>query len=151
MRVRRNSCLSGIFLASAAIAIVACAHVTPSFAQATKSFLDTNDFYLRSAGFKVKFANDAAGQKALRDLPAHRMVMHKTANGARYLFADPKICVCIFVGTAGNLQSYRDILANPLPGADNVSPDYKTQASAMIGDMSNIENDSLADYLREFY
>lgn len=151
MLVRRNLFLSGILMAWATISLIASEPFTPSFAQATKSFLDSNDFYLRSAGFKVKFANDAAGQKALRDLPAHRMVMHKSANGVRYLFADPKICVCIFVGTAGNLQSYRDILANPLPSADNVSPDYKTQASAMIGDMSNIENDSLADYLREFY
>lgn len=151
MRVRRKLCLGIILMALATIGIVASGHIPPSFAQATKSFLDANDFYLRSAGFKVKFANDAAGQKALRDLPAHRMVMHKTANGTRYLFADPKICVCVFVGTAGNLQSYRDILANPLPSTDNVAPDFKTQASAMIGDMSNIENDSLADFLREFY
>lgn len=143
------------FAAYAPGAIVAMALLTsPSLAQKAaleKPFLDTNDFYLRSAGFRVKFASDAAGQKVMRDLPPHRMVMHKTANGVRYLFADPKICVCVFVGTTGNLQSYRDIVANPLPGADNVAPDYKTQASALLDDMSNIDNDSLADWLRDYY
>lgn len=117
-----------------------------------KPFLDKNDFYLRSAGFRIKFATDAAGEKAMRALPPHRMVMHKTANGPRYLFADPNICVCIFIGTTGNLQSYRDIVADPLPGtSNNVGPDYKTQASALLGDMSNIDNDSLADWLRDYY
>jgi hypothetical protein len=116
-----------------------------------KPFLDTNDFYLRSAGFKIKFANDAAGQKAMRALPMHRMVAQKTPGGVRYLFAEPKICVCIFIGTADNLQSYRDIVANPLPTVDNVPADYTTQASALLADMSDIEDDSLADFLRNYY
>lgn len=116
-----------------------------------KPFLDTNDFYLRSAGFKIKFANDAAGQKAMRAIPPHRMVTHKTTTGVRYLFADPQICVCIFIGTADNLESYRSIVANPLPQVDNVWPNYRTQASALLSDMSNIEDDSLADFLRDYY
>lgn len=33
--------------------------------QPSKPFLDKNSFYLSSAGFKVHFANDAAGKKAL--------------------------------------------------------------------------------------
>jgi hypothetical protein len=117
-----------------------------------KPFLDANDFYLRSAGFRIKFATDAPGEKAMRALPPHRIVMHKTASGVRYLFADPKVCVCIFIGTADNLASYRDIVASPLPGSvDNVGPDYKTQASALLNDMSSIEDDSLADYFRDYY
>ena len=38
----------------------------------SKPFLDKNSFYLSSAGFKVHFANDAAGKKALHALPPHR-------------------------------------------------------------------------------
>ena len=116
-----------------------------------KPFLDANDFYLRSAGFKIKFATDAADKQVMNRLPLHRLVAHKTAGGVHYLFADPKICVCIFVGTADNLASYRSIVANPVPRVDNVGPDYKTQASALLSDMSDIEDDSLADYFRDYY
>ncbi|MCX7306751.1 MAG: hypothetical protein NTZ72_01840 [Afipia sp.] len=70
-----------------------------------KPFLDANDFYLRSAGFRVKLANDPVSQKALRALPPNKMVAQKTAAGIWYVFADPKICVCIFAGTKDNLDS----------------------------------------------
>ncbi len=69
----------------------------------------------------------------------------------RYLFADPKICICIFIGTADNLESYRSIVTNPLPRVDNVAPDYTTQASALLADISDIDDDSLADFLRDYY
>ena len=40
---------------------------------------------------------------------------------------------------------YRSILSQPLPQADNVSPDYKTQASALlVGDPVGI--DTIGDY-----
>ncbi|HEY0236167.1 MAG TPA: hypothetical protein VGC86_14090, partial [Afipia sp.] len=93
----------------------------------SEPFLQKTGFYLSSAGFRPKFANDAAGQKALRALPPHRFVIH-TVNGIdHYLFADPKACVCIFVGNKDNYLSYRAIRAQPLgPAPDNVAPDYKT-------------------------
>ena len=135
-------------------AIVLGALIAPLAAQQTaldKPFLDANDFYLRSAGFKIKFATDAADKQVMSRLPVHRIVAHKSGGGVHYLFADPKICVCIFVGTKDNLESYRSIVANPVPRVDNVGPDYRTQAGALLSDMSDIEDDSLADYLRDYY
>lgn len=135
-------------------AIVLGALIVPLAAQQTaldKPFLDANDFYLRSAGFKIKFATDAADKQVMNRLPVHRIVAHKTSGGVHYLFADPKICVCIFIGTKDNLESYRSIVTNPVPRVDNVGPDYKTQASALLSDMSDIEDDSLADYFRDYY
>jgi hypothetical protein len=62
----------------------------------------------------------------------------------------------IFIGTQANYQDYRDILAKPLDQPDNVAPDYKTQASALLyGDPYDWNNlnqpDSVADYLRTYY
>ncbi|MET0878762.1 MAG: hypothetical protein ABWY14_16595 [Tardiphaga sp.] len=120
-------------------------------------FLEKNDFYLKSAGFKVRFANDPKGQEALRKLPSHRMVVHATPNGPRYLYADPVTCVCIFVGSRDNWLSYRDILNQPLPQPDYVSPDYKTQASAMLSDdpiasdAIDWQPDSLADAFQDYW
>jgi len=122
----------------------------------SKPFLEKNGFYLTSAGFKVKFANDAAGQKALHALPPHRFVRRKFGDGERYLYADPKKCVCIFVGNRDAYLNYRDILARPLPQADDVAPDFKTQAGALLNaeviDGESLDDPgSLADYLQDTF
>ena len=104
----------------------------------------------------MRLANDPAGQKALRALPAHRFVVHKVGDDVRYLYAEPQHCVCIFVGTRQAYETYRNILSQPLQQADDVSPDYKTQAGALLyGDPYDFNSlnapDSLADYLRTYY
>jgi hypothetical protein len=122
----------------------------------SKPFLEKNSFYLSSAGFRVHLANDPAGQKAMHALPPHRFVIHRNGGDVRYLYAEPNHCVCIFIGTQENYQDYRDILGRGLPQADDVSPDYKSQASALLyGDPYDWDNlnqpDSIADYLRTYY
>ncbi len=98
----------------------------------SKPFLEKNSFYLSSAGFRIQIANDPAGQKALRALPAHRFVVNGAGDAARYLYAEPQHCVCIFVGTQQAYDRYRDLLSQPLKPADHVPPDYKTQAGVLL-------------------
>lgn len=123
----------------------------------SKPFLDKNSFYLSSAGFRVQVANDAAGRKAMNALPPHRFVIHRYGNNeVRYLYAEPNHCVCIFIGTQQAYQDYRDILAKPIDQPDNVAPDYKTQASALLyGDPYDLnsvdEPNTLAAQLRDYY
>jgi hypothetical protein len=145
-----------IFGAIPAIALLLCASLLGALEAPSKPFLDKNSFYLSSAGFRVQVANDAAGKAALHALPPHRFVIHKNGGDVRYLFAEPVHCVCIFIGTEANYRDYRDILGRGLPQADDVSPDYKTQASALLyGDPYDLDNlnqpDSIADYLRTYY
>ena len=139
-----------------AIALLLCASLLTALEAPSKPFLDKNSFYLSSAGFRVQVANDEAGRKALHALPPHRFVVHRTGNDVRYLYAEPNHCVCIFIGTQANYQDYRDIVARPVDQPDNVAPDYKTQASALLyGDPYDWNNlnqpDSIADYLRTYY
>jgi hypothetical protein len=129
---------------------LAAEYVVPS-----KPFLEKNAFYLRSAGFRIRLADDAIGQRALKSLPPHRFVIHKAGGIPRYVYADPGVCNCIFSGTLDNYKSYQAILRQPLPGVDDVSPDYKTQASALLleqpayfGALDN--DDSMADYFRDY-
>jgi hypothetical protein len=122
----------------------------------SKPFLDKNSFYLSSAGFRVQAANDEAGKRALAALPPHRFVVHRSGKGVRYLYADPVYCACIFIGTEDNYRDYRDILNRPIAQPDDVAPDYKTQASALLyGDPYDWDNlnqpDSVAEYLQDYY
>src|SRR3954453_8385723 len=144
------------FGAVPAIALLLCASLLMALEAPSKPFLDKNSFYLSSAGFRVQVANDEAGRKALDPLPPHLFVVHRTGSDVRYLYAEPNHCVCIFIGTQANYQDYRDILARPVDQPDNVAPDYKTQASALLyGDPYDWNNlnqpDSIADYLRTYY
>jgi hypothetical protein len=142
--------------AAPAIALLLCATLLAALEVPSKPFLDKNSFYLSSSGFKVQVANDAAGKQALHALPPHRFVVHRYGNEVRYLYAEPVHCVCIFIGTKANYDDYRDILARPTDQPDNVAPDYKTQASALLyGDPydwnSLNQPTSVADYLQTYY
>lgn len=94
--------------------------------------LERNSFYLSSAGFRVQVANNAAGQKALRALPAHRFVTEGAGDALRYLYAEPEHCVCVFVGTRQAYDSYRRILSQPVKASNNPTADYKTQAGVLL-------------------
>ena len=140
-----------------ALALLLCTSLLIALEMPSKPFLDKNSFYLSSAGFRVQVANDAAAKKAMNALPPHRFVVHRYGNNeVRYLYAEPNHCVCIFIGTQEAYQNYRDILARPVDQPDNVAPDYKTQASALLyGDPYDLnsvdEPNTLAQQLQDYY
>jgi hypothetical protein len=114
--------------------------------------LDKNNFYLTSAGFRVQVANDPAGQKALRALPAHRFVANGVGDGLRYSYAEPQHCVCIFVGTHQAYDNYNKMLRQPPKPTDNVPADYKTQAGVVLNNQplrqsTRGDPTTLSDYL----
>jgi hypothetical protein len=122
----------------------------------SKPSLERNSFYLSSAGFRIQAANDPAGQKALRALPAHRFVVQGTGEAMRYLYAEPEHCVCIFVGTQQAYDRYLKILNEPLKQTDRVPPDYKTQAGVLLSGQplrqsTKGDRTTLSDYLSTLY
>jgi hypothetical protein len=144
----RNGVLPGIVL-------LLCTPLLVALEPPSKPFLDKNSFYLSSAGFKVHFANDPAGKQALHALPPHRIVIHNLGGGdVRYLYAEPTHCVCVFIGNKDAYTNYRDMLSQPLQPDNNVAPDYKTQAGALLtGDPVDITGQPpyAAEYFRNYY
>src|SRR5438552_18636773 len=80
-----------------AIVLLLCASLLVALETPSKPFLEKNSFYLSSAGFRVRLANDSAGQKAMRALPAHRLVIHVVGDDVRYLYAELLHCVRIVI------------------------------------------------------
>jgi hypothetical protein len=139
-----------------ALALLLSTSLLAAMETPSKPFLEKNTFYLRSAGFRVQFANDPDAKKAMHALPAHRFVVHKLGGGdVRYLYAEPSHCVCVFIGNQANYNDYRSILSQPLPRPDDVSPDYKTQANALlVGDpigIDTIGDNTVAPYYSAYY
>jgi hypothetical protein len=135
-----------------AVALLLDAAVSAAVEQPSKPFLEKNSFYLSSAGFRIQFANDPAGKKALSALPAHRFVTSGAGDAVRYLYAEPQHCVCIFVGTQQAYDRYRYLLNQPLKPNSNVSADYKTQTGILLSNQplrqsTRRDPTNLSDYL----
>jgi hypothetical protein len=149
----RSYCLSYIVLIFSAIALPSATLF--ALDPPSKPFLDKNSFYLSSSGFKVQFANDAAGKKALHALPPHRFVIHNLRGGdVRYLYAEPQHCVCVFIGTREAYENYRAMLRQPVQQPDNVSADYNSQVSAVLdGDPVDMAGNPpyAAEYFHNYY
>lgn len=108
---------------------LAAEHATPS-----QRFLERAGFLMESAGFRARLADDEASRKALRALPPYRFVVHGSGNSARYVYADPNLCSCIFSGSRDAYLSYEDMLRHPRAGVDDLAPDYDAQSSALLAD-----------------
>ena len=135
-----------------AVVLLLCAFGLAAAEAPSQLSLEKNSFYLSSAGFRIQVANDPAGQKALRALPAHRFVINGAGEAARYFYAEPQHCVCIFVGTQQAYDRYRDLLSQPLKPTDNVPADYKTQSSILLSNQplrqsTRGDPTTLSDYL----
>ena len=118
----------------------------------SRPVLDKNAFFLTSSGFKAQLANDPTTKKLMTSLPSHQFVVHAVDGGQRYLYADPNVCVCIYVGDAGAYRAYRDMMTSHLQTA-NISPDYGSEINMLLREplaSSTLDNPaSLGDFFRE--
>ena len=72
--------------------------------------LDRED-KLAAAGFIIKPANTPERQQMLTRLPANQFVMRQNGDTIHFVYADPLVCGCLYVGTQ---QAYDQYKANQL-------------------------------------
>jgi hypothetical protein len=66
---------------------------------------------LAAAGFIIRLANTPERQAMLARLPAHQFVMRRNGDTVHFVYADPLVCGCLYVGTQ---QAYNQYKANQL-------------------------------------
>jgi hypothetical protein len=64
---------------------------------------------LAAAGFVVRPANTPERIAMLKRLPAHQFVQRVNGDTVHYVYADPLVCGCLYVGTQ---QAYNQYKAN---------------------------------------
>ena len=62
---------------------------------------------LASAGFVPKKADNAARMASMKALPPHQFVMRNRNGRTVYLYADPTVCGCIYIGDQNAYDQYR--------------------------------------------
>jgi hypothetical protein len=72
---------------------------------------------LAAAGFAAQPADTPARQAALRTLPANRFVRRAQGDHFVYLYADPLVCNCLYIGDQAAYGRYRqEVLRRQIAG-----------------------------------
>jgi hypothetical protein len=110
MEVRMKSAHAGRGRSTVILASLLMA-ATLSACETQQAALAQREDRLAAAGFIVKPANTPERQAMLARLPADRFLMRAHGDDIHYVFADPTVCGCLYVGTQ---QAYGRYRANEL-------------------------------------
>ncbi len=103
----------GISRFGAATAAVVLAGVALSACQTPA--VATREDNLAAAGFTMRPANTPELKAMLNRLPANRFVIRQKGSVVHYVYADPLVCGCLYVGTQQQYDQYvRDRQAKDL-------------------------------------
>jgi hypothetical protein len=83
---------------------------------------EAKDMDLETSGFVMRPALTPQQLERVKSLPPHKFIA-RTNNGRRYfLYADPDLCKCVFVGDALAMANYQSLVSTPytstMPSAD---------------------------------
>ena len=65
---------------------------------------------LAAAGFTVRAADTPARQAEVKTLTPHRFLMQTRDNKTVYLYSDPTVCNCLYIGSGQAYQKYRNMV-----------------------------------------
>jgi hypothetical protein len=85
--------------------------VLASACESQQQIVSDREDKLAAAGFVIKPANTPQRQAMLARLPAHKFVTRQNGDVIHYVYADPLVCGCLYVGTQ---QAYNQYKANQL-------------------------------------
>jgi hypothetical protein len=72
--------------------------------QSTQVLQEEDD--LSAAGFTVMIADTAARQDMMNRLPPNQFVQRVRADAVSYVYADPVVCGCLYIGTQQAFDQY---------------------------------------------
>jgi hypothetical protein len=72
--------------------------------QSTQVLQEEDD--LSASGFTVLIADTAARQQMMNRLPPNQFVQRASADTVHYVYADPVVCGCLYIGTQQNFDHY---------------------------------------------
>ena len=74
----------------------------------TRQMVQNKENMLAAAGFRVVPANTPQRQTSVTTLPPHKFVRQVRNNNVIYIYADPTICDCLYVGDQAAYGRYRE-------------------------------------------
>ncbi len=96
---RHRSWIASTALCAAVFGLSAC--------QTEQQAVAEHEDSLAAAGFIVRPANTPERIAMLKRLPAHRFVQRVKGDQVHYVYADPLVCGCLYVGTQQAYNTYK--------------------------------------------
>jgi hypothetical protein len=93
------------FAAALATLLAACS--TPD----STATIAQRENLMSAAGFTLRPADTPARVAALKQLPAHRFVQQQREGRTIWLYADPTLCNCLYLGGPDAYRFYRQLAA----------------------------------------
>ena len=104
---------------------------------------EATDMHLEDVGFVMRAATPQQIER-LRILPPCKFVA-RTVRGRRYyLYADPELCKCVFLGDEAAMQSYKDIVSTRTAAPSIAGAAGPPSGALSIEEMNPDLNDSIA-------
>jgi hypothetical protein len=75
--------------------------------QTQQQIVTEHEDNLAAAGFIVRPANTPERQAMLKRLPPHQFVQRVSGDTVHYVYADPLVCGCLYVGTQQAFAQYK--------------------------------------------
>ena len=93
----RYAAVTSVLLCMAALA--AC--------QTQQQIVSEREDNLAAAGFIVRPANTPERQQMLSRLPPHKFIQRVSGDTVHYIYSDPLVCGCLYVGTQQAFNQYK--------------------------------------------
>jgi len=100
MKMRR-----AVFIVVIALAVASCTTMQGGEARSVEQMLG-------AAGFQMKVADTPEKAADLRTFPTRKMTVRRQGAASYYIYADPDVCNCLYVGTETQYQEYQRLLLN---------------------------------------
>jgi hypothetical protein len=103
-----KNCARGARTATLIVSLVGIAGL--SGCVSTRQMVSQNEDNLAAAGFIIRPANTPERQTMLNKLPPHTFVKRIHDDIVHYVYADPLVCDCLYVGTQHAYSQYQRYL-----------------------------------------
>lgn len=77
------------------------------FCEPAVSSQEATDMKLEDAGFVARLADTPAKIARLKTVPARKFIRRVKAGKPYYMYADPDLCKCVYLGDQDAMNSYR--------------------------------------------
>ena len=84
---------------------------------------EATDMKLEDAGFVARLAETPASIAQLRTLPARKFIRRVKAGRPYYIYVDPDLCKCAYLGDQDAMNDYRDMVGQRRQQFRMKSPD----------------------------
>lgn len=89
-----------LFIVAMVASVAGCATIQASTTRSTEQ-------QLAAAGFHMEVADTPEKLAALRTLPARKIVARASPGATSYVYPDPDVCRCLYVGGEPQYQEYQ--------------------------------------------